>query len=294
MRSRIAVVILVAALLVAGADQPPGGGRIVGGQNAREGSAPWQVEIAMHGHDGTNAPVTFHHCGGTLVAPAWVLTATHCLIDHKKIRSDKEIMELFEVRAGSVMRDGPDIKVFKIDRVVPNPDWKEADGSRGAPYDNYADIALLHVVPDVIGPGSDPTRVRKALLPTAADTTTAAMVTGWGATEYNGQSAAQLQYAMVTIIPLDVCATANGISAIDPTMLCAWHKADADAPKAEDQIYRGTCQGDSGGPLVVRRGLLWVVVGVVSRAQKCGEYPARYTRVAAFVPWIKATIGGPA
>lgn len=43
--------------------------RIFGGQEAKPGSWPWQVSLK---HDGD------HLCGGTLIHPEWIVTASHC------------------------------------------------------------------------------------------------------------------------------------------------------------------------------------------------------------------------
>ena len=54
---------------------------------------------------------------------------------------------------------------------------------------------------------------------------------------------------------------------------------------------KDTCQGDSGGPLMVRAGVeaKMYLKGVLSfGSSKCGiKYPAVFTNVKAYIPWIK-------
>lgn len=91
-----------------------------------------------------------------------------------------------------------------------------------------------------------------------------------------------LQQAAVPLLPKRFCKERyKGL--FTGRMLCAGN--------LQENNRVDSCQGDSGGPLMCERpDETWVVYGVTSWGYGCGvkDTPGVYTRVPAFVPWIKS------
>ena len=51
--------------------------RVIGGSTAKHGAFPWQVGLQEHGRT---------VCGGSIISPYWVLTASHCIVDARNDR----------------------------------------------------------------------------------------------------------------------------------------------------------------------------------------------------------------
>ncbi|NXO63429.1 CTRC protein, partial [Phainopepla nitens] len=77
---------------------PQLGSRVVGGEDAVAHSWPWQISLQY------NRSASWHHtCGGTLIAPQWVLTAAHCIsssLTYRVVLGKQDLSE--DDEAGSV------------------------------------------------------------------------------------------------------------------------------------------------------------------------------------------------
>ncbi|KAI8117013.1 Anionic trypsin-2 [Lucilia cuprina] len=190
--------------------------KIIGGKAARKGEWPWQVAIFNRYKEA--------FCGGTLIAPQWVLTAAHC------------VRKVLYVRIGEHNLDYEDgtelqVKVMKSFKH-PNFDKKTVD----------SDVALLKLPKPInsttwIGFSCLPRPYQP--LPKNMDCT----VIGWGKRRNRDIAGTSvLHQAEVPIIPMDNCRSVYHDYTITKNMFCAGHK-------------RGridTCAGDSGGPLLCR------------------------------------------
>jgi hypothetical protein len=224
--------------------------KIIGGTESKKHKWPWHVAILNKYYE--------VFCGGTLIGPRWVLTASHCIRPYLRVRLNEH-----DLRA----RDGRELEMT-VYKIFQHPKFNHKT------VDN--DIALLQLpravnLPIACLPNRSP-RAQEVC-----------SVMGWGKIRTSDTYGTHtLHEAKLPIVPPNVCRRSYRHFLITANMLCAgWPSGKSD-----------TCAGDSGGGLICpfkrKSRLAYSVQGITSFGDGCGlrnKYGI-YTTVFNYLKWI--------
>ncbi|XP_016523932.1 urokinase-type plasminogen activator [Poecilia formosa] len=242
--------------------------KIVGGSFVPIESQPWIAAIFQ----------TSFLCGGSLIAPGWVLTAAHCFLDGNQtsLRRLKVYLGKSDIKNSDRDRE----QTFSVEKLIIHQKYNPSN------YDN--DIALLKIS-NTNGQGALKTAsVRTVCLPplnTYLPVGVTCSIAGYGKENSGSWSYSnRLKQATVRLLSSTNCKVEESYKALlTDNMMCA----------ASPDWSTDSCKGDSGGPLVCQASGRMFLFGVVSWGEGCASEnkPGVYTKVTHYNDWIADKTG---
>lgn len=196
------------------------GGRIIGGRDAPEGAAPYQISLQVSQR---------HNCGGAIYTNNKVLTAAHCIVGYTT--------SSLTVFAGTNSLTGNGV-CFPVFRLIAHSRYNQPNF--------HNDIGVIELGGSFTWtPVVQPITTRQAEVPVGGAT----VLTGWGRLSQSGAIPDKLQIIDLVHISNEECKRLHSGSAnVGVGHYCTYTKAG-----------EGACNGDSGGPLTHNNQLVALV-----------------------------------
>ncbi|MEU0840105.1 serine protease [Streptomyces sp. NPDC005962] len=206
-----------------------------------------------------------HGCGVEVIAPQWVLTASHCA-GRNPTNAKAGVPRGWKVRVGS-LDTGSGGEVAEVDHYYRLATSRDEGGFWGR------DVALMHLRTPV---RAKPVRIASDTPPDNAPV----RIMGWGMTCDDINNAAcfstRLREADTVVQPISKCPSAEPGG------------GDLCIGSSDGSVTASNM--DSGGPALVRDSGQWAVAGVVSGPDESGK--TLYTDVTKHADWINGIIKG--
>ncbi|XP_053291925.1 plasminogen activator, urokinase a [Pleuronectes platessa] len=244
--------------------------KIVGGSFTPIESNPWVAAIFSKDRKFV--------CGGSLIAPCWVLSAAHCFENG----GGNTLSDLSVFLGKSAINDTDPVKEqsFTVEKLIVHQKYNMSS------YDN--DIALLKIKSRSGGCAVRSASARTVCVPPSRTQLPAGVqctIAGYGKESHLAWHYSKiLKQAEVNLLSQTDCKSELYYGGrITKNMICA----------GSPDWSTDACGGDSGGPLVCEVGGRMFLFGVVSWGENCAmkNKPGVYTQVTRYNRWMAAKTG---
>ncbi|EAT41805.1 AAEL006598-PA [Aedes aegypti] len=224
--------------------------RVVGGQEAADGSVPYQVSLQLKGYG--------HICGGSIIGERWILTAAHCV--------EGETPGQLNVLAGTnSLKEGGEL--HETDKFIRHKYYNQPQF--------HNDVALIRLKSKL----QFSAKVKPIVYwEKEVGANQSVVLTGWGRTSAGGPVPTKLQTLDLKTISNEECKqkSSGNSNNVGIGHICTLTKSG-----------EGACNGDSGGPLTLDGKLVGLVNFGVPCAF---GFPDAYARVSYFHEWVRTTV----
>ncbi len=278
--------------------------KVVGGDDVSR-DYPWIAGLHLYdatAFEGAGGYDSEPFCGGSLIAPGWVVTAAHCITTPgngaNPLVYDQAAGDTI-VRIG--LADLEDEPQYLVTRLFAHPEYGIADGS------DDSDIALVQLATradvDTISIATDTIMTR---LETSTILDDVVRIIGWGiyddasfdpANASDGNQPDFLQEVDLDYLPFANKKCRNAWGGLTMNMICAW---EPNPPADSAPFGQDACFGDSGGPLMLPANTVlsagtsghdWLLGATSFGSTSCNSIskPGVYAKVTNFDSWIEQT-----